>query len=75
MGFEKRLPVTTADWKTNVQDKFQKFSDVCQARVEADNEQMPKFQRQAMLAQNPMLNEHLRWRPQQFTKNTTFPFH
>ena len=26
---EFRLPGTAADWKTNVQDKLQKFSDVC----------------------------------------------
>ena len=43
MGFEKRPPGTAADWKTNVQDKLQKFSDVCQARAEADSEQMPKL--------------------------------
>jgi hypothetical protein len=43
MGFENRPPITAADWKTNVQDKLQKFSDVCQARPEADSEQMPKL--------------------------------
>ena len=31
-------PGTAADWKTNVQDNNQKFSDVCQARTEADSE-------------------------------------
>ena len=36
-------PGTAADWKTNVQDKLQKFSDVCQARTEGDSEQMLKL--------------------------------
>ena len=38
MGFEKRPPGTAADWKTNVQDKLQKFTDVCQARAEVNSE-------------------------------------
>ena len=36
-------PETAADWKTNVQDKLQKLSDVCPAETEADSEQMPKL--------------------------------
>ena len=55
MEFENRPPGTAADWKPNVQDKLQKFSDVCQARTEADSELKLKLLRPAMLAQNPML--------------------
>ena len=36
-------PVTATDGKTNVQDKLQKFIDLCQARAETDSEQMLKL--------------------------------
>ena len=39
MGFEKRSPGTAADWKTNVQDKLQKFSVIRRPELKPISEQ------------------------------------
>ena len=75
MVFEKRLPVTAADWKTNVQDKLQKFSDVCQAQAEADSELQPKNTTSSPACSNTFVEPTPTVKDQQFTKNATFPFH
>ena len=73
MGFEKRQPGTAADWKTNVQDKLQKFSDVCQARTEVDREHAEVNNAPAMLAHNPMLYAALFYRSSE-RFNNNYPF-
>ena len=51
MVFQKRLPITAANWKKNLQYKLHKPTAFFQARAKADSEQGP-----AKLAQNLCLS-------------------